>query len=74
MPGRCLSAAVAARRVLGRLLVWCAAPGTTLETALHPLLHHRVFVRCKRSLVRWNRLASVIIIDEKPPNYLKSPQ
>ena len=63
-----------AKRVRGRLLAWRAAPGTTLETTLHPILHHRGFVRCKRSLVRWNRLASVIIIDEKPPNYLKSPQ
>ena len=57
MAGRCLSAAVAAKRVRGRLLTWRAAPGTTLETALHPLVHHRVFVRCNRSLVRWNRLS-----------------
>ena len=57
MAGRCLSVAVAAKRVRGRLLAWRDEPGTTLETALHPLVHHRVFVRCKRSLVRWNRLS-----------------
>ena len=43
MPGCCLSAVVAAKRVRGWLLAWRAAPGTTLETALHPLLHHRAF-------------------------------
>ena len=56
MAGRCLSVAVGAKRVRRRLLAWRAAPGTTLETALHPLFHHRVFVHCKRSLVRLNRI------------------
>ena len=53
--------------VVGCSLAWRAAPGTTLETALHPLyvLHHRVFVRCKRSLVRWSRPASVITMAQK---------
>ena len=34
----------------------CRTPGTTLETALHPLFHRQVFVRCKRSLVHLNRI------------------
>ena len=57
MPGCCMRAAVAAKRVRGgRPLAWRAAPGTTPEIALHPLFHHQVFVRCKRSLVHLNRI------------------
>ena len=61
MPGRSLSAAVAAKRVHGRLLAWRAAPGTTLETSSHPLFHHQIFGRCRRSLVHLNRIVAPVV-------------